>query len=95
MLAILEIISLISKCVALMIRLVANMLAGHSLLAVFLMFILVAIDGNLKSLAYVGPLSVLGSVFVSLIELLVAALQAYIFTFLSAIFMGLYMEPAH
>ena len=53
------------------------------------------IDQEGNHLAYVGPLCILASVLVSLMELLVAALQAYIFTFLTAIFIGLYMEPAH
>lgn len=95
MLAFLEIASLFSKCGALMIRLFANMLAGHSLLAVFMGFIVVALETNIGSLVFIGPLSVLGSLFVILIEVLVAGLQAYIFTFLSAIFIALYMEPAH
>lgn len=95
MLVVLEISSVFSKCVALMIRLFANMLAGHSLLAVFMMFIVIALQENIRSLTYVGPLSILGSVFVDLLEVLVASLQAYIFTFLTAIFIGLYMEPSH
>jgi F-type H+-transporting ATPase subunit a len=92
-LLVIEVASLFSKCIALMIRLFANMIAGHSMLAVFMMFIVTA--GLTVSLTYVGPLSIFASVFVSLLELLVATLQAYIFTFLSAIFIGLYVDPAH
>jgi F-type H+-transporting ATPase subunit a len=92
-LLIIEMISLVARSSALMIRLFANMIAGHSMLAVFLMFIVTA--GSWVTLTYIGTLSVLASVFVSLLELLVATLQAYIFTFLSAIFLGLYMEPSH
>lgn len=95
LLAVLEVASVLSKCVALTIRLFANMVAGHSLLAVFMMFIVVALKENVASLLYIGPLSILGGVFVSLMEILVGALQAYIFTFLTAIFIGLYMEPSH
>ena len=93
MLPIIEMVGIFTKPFALMIRLFANMIAGHSMLAVFMMFIVMA--GWTASLSYVGTMSVFASVFVSLLELLVGALQAYIFTFLSAIFIGLYVEPAH
>ena len=93
MLLVIEVVSLFSRCGALMIRLFANMIAGHSMLAVFMMFIIMA--GLTVSQWYIFPISVMASVMVSLLELLVAALQAYIFTFLTAIFLGLYMEPAH
>ncbi len=44
---------------------------------------------------YISPLCIAGSVMMNLLELLVAGLQAYIYTFLSAMFLGLYVEPAH
>jgi F0F1-type ATP synthase membrane subunit a len=44
---------------------------------------------------YVGPICIVGSVLVDLMELLVAGLQAYIYTFLTAMFLGLYGEPSH
>ncbi|MCL2701235.1 MAG: F0F1 ATP synthase subunit A [Phycisphaerae bacterium] len=97
MLMVIEVMSLISKCFALMIRIFANMLAGHSLLAAFMMFIMAAGLGwetLLRSLA-IDALSITASVAFSLLELMVATLQAYIFTFLTAIFIGLYTEPSH
>jgi len=97
MLMVIEVMSLLSKCFALMIRIFANMLAGHSLLAAFMMFILAAELGLgtlVQSLAIDG-LSIVASVVFSLLELMVAVLQAYIFTFLTAIFIGLYTEPSH
>lgn len=94
-LMVLELFSMVMRCGALMIRLFANMTAGHSLLAVFMMFIVNAIAAGVGQLSYVGPLSLLGSTFVSLMEILVAGLQAYIFTFLTALFIGLYSEGAH
>jgi F-type H+-transporting ATPase subunit a len=97
MLMVIEVMSLLSKCFALMIRIFANMLAGHSLLATFMMFILAANLGwatLLQSLA-IDTLSIAASVAFSLLELMVATLQAYIFTFLTAIFIGLYTEPSH
>jgi len=97
MLLVIEVMSLVSKCFALMIRIFANMLAGHSLLAAFMMFILAAELGweTLASSVAIDSLSILASVVFSLLELMVAVLQAYIFTFLTAIFIGLYTEPAH
>jgi F-type H+-transporting ATPase subunit a len=98
-LAFLELIGAFAKCFSLMVRLFANMLAGHAMLAALMMFILMALESMVQEgtghLIYVGPLCVLGSALISLIELLVAGLQAYIFTFLSAIFLGLYVEPEH
>jgi F-type H+-transporting ATPase subunit a len=93
MLLVIEVISLLARASALMIRLFANMTAGHSMLAVFMMFIVMTESWGTRS--FIWPLSTLASVFVSLLELMVGALQAYIFTFLSAIFLGLYMEPSH
>ncbi len=93
LLLVIELASLVSRCAALMIRLFANMVAGHSMLAAFTMFMVVA--GWSVSQYYVGPLSVFASIFVSLLELLVGVLQAFVFTFLTAIFVGLYTEPSH
>jgi F-type H+-transporting ATPase subunit a len=78
-----ELVGIISKPFALMIRLFANMTAGHVLIIglVSLIFIF-------KSIA-VAPLSIAFMLFMNCIELLVAFLQAYIFTLLSALFIGL------
>jgi F-type H+-transporting ATPase subunit a len=84
-----EIVGLIAKIFALTVRLFANMLAGHILLAVLLGFILSA--G--ASMGYGGGFgiaipAVLGSVAITLLEIFVAFLQAYIFTFLTTLFIG-------
>lgn len=95
----LELMGAFFKCFALMIRLFANMMAGHALLAALMMFIIMALKGLLVSGAndffYIAPVCVVGSVLINIMELLVAALQAYIFTFLTAMFLNLYVEPAH
>ena len=95
----LELVGVVAKCFALMVRLFANMISGHTLLAMLMMFILKALAVMLRDkaphLLYVAPLCVLGSVLVSLMEMLVAGLQAYIFTFLTAMFLGIYVEPQH
>lgn len=87
--AFLEIIGLIAKTFALAMRLFANMVAGHVLLAVLLSFIgmawvsMGAAGGVLISIPVVA-----GSIAINFLELFVAFLQAFIFTFLSAIFIG-------
>ena len=97
--AVLELVGLLAKCFSLMVRLCANMLSGHALLAVLMIFILQTLSGFLQEgtahLFYVGPACVLGSVMVDLLELMVAGLQAYVFTFLTAVFLSLYVEAEH
>ena len=85
-----EIVGLITKPFALMIRLFANMTAGHIVLMslVGLIFFFAQEMGEVVGWAVV-PISVLFSVFIYLLELLVAFLQAYIFTMLTAVFVGL------
>ncbi len=84
-----EIIGLIAKVFALAVRLFANMIAGHILLAVLLSFIMSAgaISAGL-GLGVAVPV-VLGSVAINMLELFVAFLQAFIFTFLTTLFIGM------
>jgi len=84
-----EIIGTFAKTAALAIRLFANMLAGHVLLAVLLSFIFLSAHsmGTAGGLGIAVPV-VIGSVAVNLLELFVAFLQAYIFTFLTTLFIG-------
>ena len=81
-----EIMGLFVKAFALCMRLFANMLAGHAVIAVFLVLI---------TSLLIAPISVLGAVAISMLELFVAFLQAYIFTILSATFIGMVMHPSH
>jgi F-type H+-transporting ATPase subunit a len=83
----LEIIGVFSKTFALTVRLFANMLAGHVLLAVLLSFITGAMAKGALGLGIAIP-TVLGSVAIMLLELFVAFLHAFIFTFLTALFLG-------
>jgi F-type H+-transporting ATPase subunit a len=88
--AVLEVVGLIAKTFALAMRLFANMIAGHVLLAVLLSFI--AMSWNALGAAGgtgIGILVVLFSLFINFLELFVAFLQAFIFTFLSAMFIGM------
>jgi F-type H+-transporting ATPase subunit a len=86
-----EVMGLLIKHFILAMRLLANMMAGHLVLAVILAFI----AASATSMAWyaVTPASVLGAVALSLLELFVAFLQAYIFTFLSALFIGMAVHP--
>lgn len=84
-----EIIGLIAKVFALAVRLFANMIAGHILLAVLLSFIMMAGAKSAGLGLGVGALVVAGSVAINLLELFVAFLQAFIFTFLTTLFIGM------
>ncbi len=82
-----EIVGLFTKTAALAIRLFANMIAGHFVMVVFISFIFIFGAINIYlGVFVVSPIVVLMVLFVSLLEVLVAFLQAYIFTFLTAIF---------
>ncbi|MCD4769910.1 MAG: F0F1 ATP synthase subunit A [Bacteroidales bacterium] len=84
-----ELIGIISKPFALMVRLFANITAGH-----IIVLSLVSLIFIFKSLA-VAPVSILFVLFMDLLELLVAFLQAYVFTLLSALFIGLAVQEHH
>jgi F-type H+-transporting ATPase subunit a len=84
-----EIIGLIAKVFALAVRLFANMIAGHILLAVLLSFIMAAGSKSTGLGLGVGALVVAGSVAINFLELFVAFLQAFIFTFLTTLFIGM------
>jgi F-type H+-transporting ATPase subunit a len=87
MILIIEIFSLFLKHTILAIRLLANMFAGHLVLAVVLFFII----ESAGKLAWYGvtPVSVFGATALDLLELLVAFIQAYIFAFLASLFIGM------
>ncbi len=84
-----EIVSLFAKPFALCIRLFANMTAGHIVILSMLGLIF-----TFKTYA-VAPASVLFAVAVYLLEIFVALIQAYIFTLLSAVFIGMAVHQAH
>ncbi len=92
---IIEVIGLITKPFALMIRLFANIIAGHAIVLGLTMIVFVTVSMGSAINASMTVVSVLFSVFINFIELLVAFIQAYIFTLLSAVFIGMarYEEP--
>jgi F-type H+-transporting ATPase subunit a len=92
----LEIIGLLSKIFALTMRLFANMIAGHILLAVLMSFILGGFTALGSGLGFVVAVPVIvGSVAITFLEILVALLQAFIFTFLTALFIGMSVVFEH
>lgn len=92
---VIELVGIFTKPFALIIRLFANMLAGHAIVLglTTLVFISVSLGPVLNS--GITVLSVTFSVFVLIIELLVTYIQAYVFTLLSAIFIGLARTESH
>jgi len=88
-LAPIELIGMFVKPLALMIRLFANITAGHIVVLSLISLIFV-----LNTL-WVSPASVLFVVFISVIEVLVGVIQAYIFTMLSALYFGQALEENH
>ncbi|MEE9349908.1 MAG: F0F1 ATP synthase subunit A [Flavobacteriaceae bacterium] len=88
-LAPIEVIGMIVKPVSLMIRLFANITAGHIIVLSLIGLIFV-----LKTV-WVAPVSVAFTLFISVIEILVTAIQAYIFTMLTSLYIGAAIEEEH
>jgi len=86
---IVEFIGILTKPFSLMVRLFANITAGH-----IIIMSLIALVFIFESV-YIGPISVLFGLFMNMVELLVAFIQAFVFTLLSAIYFGLAVEEHH
>ncbi|MEZ7945745.1 MAG: F0F1 ATP synthase subunit A [Flavobacteriaceae bacterium] len=84
-----EIIGIFTKPISLMIRLFANITAGHIIILALMSLIFIF------ETTWVSPISVLFSLFITVIEIVVTAIQAYIFTILSALYFGMATEEAH
>lgn len=91
-----EIIGIITKPFVLMIRLFANITAGHIIVLGFISLIFIFGEMNAAIGYGVSVFSVAFMIFMNLLELLVAFIQAYVFTLLSALYFGLAtIEPEH
>jgi len=90
-----EFLGVLTKPFVLTIRLFANISAGHIIALGF--FSLIFIFGNLNTYAgfAVSPISVIFTIFMTTLELLVSFIQAYVFTFLSALYFGMAVEEHH
>lgn len=92
-----ELVGIISKPFALMIRLFANITGGHFMVLSLIGLIFImgnngeSVGGSIGG----GVLSIVFTTFILCLEMLVAALQAYVFTLLTAVFIGQAMEGAH
>jgi F0F1-type ATP synthase membrane subunit a len=89
----LELIGAVIKPFALCMRLFANMVAGHAVLAV-LISLIVAVPFGIAQFAVGVPLGLL-NLAIQFLELFVAVLQAYIFTFLTTLFIASAVAPEH
>lgn len=87
-----EVFGLFVKHMVLAVRLFANMFAGHMVLAVIVGFIGVVWEQT-GLFWLVTPASIGGSVAIGLLEVLVAFIQAYVFAFLTALFIGTAIHP--
>ncbi len=95
LLPIIELVGIFTKPFALMIRLFANMLAGHSIVLGLTCLIFVTVKLGAVMNTEMTILSIIFSVFIDFVELLVAYIQAYVFTLLSAVFIGLAKIQPH
>ena len=86
---VIEILGLFTKPFALAVRLFANMTAGHVVILSLIGLIFI-----LKTY-FVAPVSVGFALFIYLLEILVALIQAYIFTMLSSLFIGMAIHQDH
>ncbi|MBY0245861.1 MAG: F0F1 ATP synthase subunit A [Sphingobacteriaceae bacterium] len=89
LMVVVELIGVISKPFALMVRLFANITAGHIIVLSLISLIFI-----FKTLA-IAPVSIAFVLFMDMLELLVAFLQAFIFTLLTALFIGMAVEEHH
>jgi F-type H+-transporting ATPase subunit a len=90
-----ELLGVFTKPLVLCIRLFANILAGHFIALSFI--VMIFIFGQIHWIAGYGSsvVSILFYVFMTMLELLVAFIQAYVFTLLSAIYFGMAREESH
>ncbi len=90
-----ELIGVFTKPISLMIRLFANMLAGH--IIILSIISLVFIFGAMNRFAGYGflPVTIVFNIVMMMLEVLVAFIQAFIFANLTAVFIGQAMEGAH
>ena len=90
-----EVFGMFVKPFALMIRLFANILAGHTVVLAFVCIIFVTMSVSMTIGSAMTFVSVLFTVFINFLELLVAFIQAFVFTMLSAVFIGMAQHEPH
>lgn len=95
LLVVVEVIGVITKPFALMVRLFANMMAGHAILLSFTCIILLGATMGVGMATGLGAFSAIMLLFMYTVEVLVAFIQAYVFTLLSSVFIGLAQREGH
>ena len=88
-----EVVSYLSRPVSLSVRLFANILAGHITLAVFGGFVVLLLAS--KGWAFLAPVPLLAIVALYALELLVACLQAFVFSVLTCVYLNDAIHPGH
>lgn len=91
LIAVIEFVSFLSRPISLSVRLFANMFAGHIILKLFAGFI-ISLIGAGGAFTLLGILPLLGTIAVTMLEFLVAGLQAYVFAILTCIYLS---DAAH
>ncbi|MEO1137203.1 MAG: F0F1 ATP synthase subunit A [Pseudomonadota bacterium] len=91
LIAVIEFVSFLSRPISLSVRLFANMFAGHIILKLFAGFI-ISLMGAGGAFTVLGILPLLGTIAVTMLEFLIAGLQAYVFAILSCIYLS---DAAH
>ena len=94
LLAKIGLVGLFTKPFALMVRLFANMMAGHAIILSITCIIFITFQMGIGIGAPMTLASLVMMIFMNALELLVAFIQAYVFTMLSAVFIGL-AHPEH
>lgn len=94
MMPLIELFGVFVKPFALTIRLFANILAGHTVVLAFVSIIFITMSVNVYIGSGMTVVSVLFTVFMNVMELLVAFIQAFVFTMMSSVFIGL-SQPEH
>ncbi|MBN2680903.1 MAG: F0F1 ATP synthase subunit A, partial [Bacteroidales bacterium] len=90
-----ELIGVFTKPFVLMVRLFANITAGHIISLGFFSLIFIFGEMNVFGGYAISPLSIGFTIFMTVLELLVAFIQAYVFTLLSALYFGMATEEHH
>ncbi len=94
MMPLIEFFGVFTKPFALMVRLFANILAGHAIIISLVCIIFITFQMGVVAGTSLTVVSVAMTIFMDFLELLVAFIQAYVFTMLSAVFIGLaHLEP--
>jgi len=95
MIGLIEMLGHLIKAFVLAVRLFANLFAGHLVLAFILSFIVLAKNTDWFLFWPISVMSVVMICLLSLLEIFVAFLQAFVFTYLTALFMGAALHPSH